>query len=393
MPDAPIHRDTDARICGATTTVTGNADVYANNLLVSVDADPNTDGDGALIAHSNEVYADNILTVNHTPDTANADALCPVAPHCNPDTDQGSPDVCTGDPSKAPTVVIAPVVLAKIEAQVRVHIAVVPPPIQPTMTIDQEQQMEIELDDTPDLEDTPGEVIARVEDQVWSDICHPHDGVLNQHLLESSNDLWDEKGMKLKYHSAINNQHVFKSPNGNPDVNRTYQNEKILHVWDEIGFRNSEVWYTDQTAWCMGYVCYVLKLAGYQWFQTATALHADTERDKFGFVEIPYSNWENAVCGDVCLWKFITKSGKTAHHVNFLYTNKSQKMSFVGGNQSDEARNNNNPSGGAVTHSWRGTAPSIYNNEGTEGGVGAYNYITRGHDTNLIKIFKPKKIS
>ena len=393
MSDAPIHRDTDARICGATTTVAGNSDVFANELLVSVDADPNSHGDGALIAHSNEVYADNILTVNHTPDTANADALCPIPPHCGPDTDQGSPNVYTGDPSKAPTVVIPPVVLAKIEAQVRVHIAV-PPPIQPTMTIDQEQQMEIELDDTPDQEETPGEVIARPEDQVWSDICHPHDGILNQHLLESSNDLWDEKGMKLKYHSAINNQHVFKAPNGDPDVNRSYQNEKILHVWDEIGFRNSEVWYTDQTPWCMGYVCYVLKASGYQWFQTATALHADTKRDKFGFVEIPYANWEaDAKCGDVCLWKFAKKRGGFAHHVNFLYTNKSQKMSFVGGNQSDEARNNNNPSGGAVTHSWRGTAPSIYNKQGTEGGFGAYNYITRGHDTNLIKIFRPKKVS
>ena len=65
--------------------------------------------------------------------------------------------------------------------------------------------------------------------------------------------------------------------------NKTTKYEKILKIWDEIGYRNADVWYTDQTAWCMGYVCYVLKLAGYQWFQTATALHADTKSSKFGF--------------------------------------------------------------------------------------------------------------
>ena len=104
----PVHRHTDSRVCGATTTVVGNVDVFANNLLVSVDADPNTHGDGALIAHSNQVFADNILSVNHTADTANADSICPIPPHCNPDTAQGSPNVFTGDPSGAPTVVLAP---------------------------------------------------------------------------------------------------------------------------------------------------------------------------------------------------------------------------------------------------------------------------------------------
>lgn len=387
----PVHRHTDSRVCGATTTVVGNVDVFANNLLVSVDADPNTHGDGALIAHSNQVFADNILSVNHTADTANADSICPIPPHCNPDTAQGSPNVFTGDPSGAPTVVLAPPVIVKIIEQVREHIKEPDPEPGYVPTEDENQQMEITLDDTPDVEDG-GEVIAKEEDQVHEEICHPFDGVLDQHLLESSKDLWDELGMKLEYHGAIGGKHVFKKPDGSPDVDKEFQNEKILKVWDEIGYRNSEVWHTDQTAWCMGYVNYVLKLAGYQWFQTATAIHADTKRDKFGFVEIPYAEWEDAKCGDVCLWKFARKRGGFAHHVNFLYTNKSQRMSFVGGNQSDEARNNNNPSGGAVTHSWRGTAPSIYNLQGTEGGLGAYNYKTRGHDTNLIKIFRPKKI-
>ena len=50
--------------------------------------------------------------------------------------------------------------------------------------------------------------------------------------------------------------------------------------------------------------------------------------------------------------------------VNFLYTNKNQRMSFVGGNQKDAASSDNNPSGGAVTHSWRGSAESPFNKKG-----------------------------
>ena len=107
----PVHRDTDARICGAATTVAGNSDVFANNLLVSVNGDPNTHGGGELIAHSNQVFADNILSVNHTADTANPDAICPIPPHCGPSTDQGSPNVFTGDPSGDPIVIVPPAVI------------------------------------------------------------------------------------------------------------------------------------------------------------------------------------------------------------------------------------------------------------------------------------------
>ena len=67
-------------------------------------------------------------------------------------------------------------------------------------------------------------------------------------------------------------------------------------------------------------------------------------------------------------------------------------MSFVGGNQKDAASSDNNPSGGAVTHSWRGSAESPFNKKGKKDGLGDYFYKTRGHDTNLIKIFRPKKI-
>jgi len=96
---AAIHRDTDSRSCGATTVVAGQGNVYANNLLVSVDGDPNSHGGGALNAGSNKVFINNKAVVNHTPDGAAPDSLC--APlggaHCGPVTGQGSPDVFVGD--------------------------------------------------------------------------------------------------------------------------------------------------------------------------------------------------------------------------------------------------------------------------------------------------------
>ena len=95
----PVHRDTDSRSCGATTTVAGQGNVYANFLLVSVDGDPNSHGGGALSAGSNKVFINNIPVVNHSPDGASPDALCPplAGDHCSPVTAQGSPDVFVGD--------------------------------------------------------------------------------------------------------------------------------------------------------------------------------------------------------------------------------------------------------------------------------------------------------
>ena len=95
----PVHRDTDARSCGATTVVSGQGNVYANNLLISVDGDPNSHGGGALSAGSNKVFINNKLVVNHTPDGAAPDALCPPlgGDHCAPSTAQGSSDVFVGD--------------------------------------------------------------------------------------------------------------------------------------------------------------------------------------------------------------------------------------------------------------------------------------------------------
>jgi hypothetical protein len=94
----PIHRDTDPRICGAETTVVKQSTVYANSLLVAVNEDPDSHGDGGLIAKCKNVYINGKMVVNHTPDHAEADDLCPIPPvHCDPATDGGSPNVFVGD--------------------------------------------------------------------------------------------------------------------------------------------------------------------------------------------------------------------------------------------------------------------------------------------------------
>jgi hypothetical protein len=94
-----VHRHTDTRACGATTIVSGQDTVYANSLLVSVNGDVNSHGAGALVAGSDNVFIGGIAVVNHTPDGAAADSLCPplAGAHCSPATASGSPNVNVGD--------------------------------------------------------------------------------------------------------------------------------------------------------------------------------------------------------------------------------------------------------------------------------------------------------
>ena len=94
-----IHRNTDPRVCGASTVVVGQSTVFANSLLVSVNGDPNTHGGGDLIAACKNVYINGIMVVNHSPDNASPDGLCPIigGPHCAPATAGGSPNVFVGD--------------------------------------------------------------------------------------------------------------------------------------------------------------------------------------------------------------------------------------------------------------------------------------------------------
>jgi len=95
MPE--IHRHGDSRACGATTVVTGQQNVFANSLLVSVDGDPNTDGNGTLIAACAEVYVNRKkVVINGNP--AGPDGLCiPIgAAHCAPNASSGSSTVSVG---------------------------------------------------------------------------------------------------------------------------------------------------------------------------------------------------------------------------------------------------------------------------------------------------------
>lgn len=96
MPQA--HRETDARICGASTVVTGQDFCYVNGKLWAVLDDPNTHGDGDLINTTGDtVFINDRPVIVHGPDNAQPDDLCPIHPHCNPKTDQGSPDVYAYD--------------------------------------------------------------------------------------------------------------------------------------------------------------------------------------------------------------------------------------------------------------------------------------------------------
>ena len=83
------HRHSDTRICGATTTVVGQTDVFVNSLLWSVVGDPNTHGGGDLLLSGDSspgtVYINGIQVIVGVTD-ASPDSLCyPIGePHCNP---------------------------------------------------------------------------------------------------------------------------------------------------------------------------------------------------------------------------------------------------------------------------------------------------------------------
>lgn len=91
-----VHRHSDARACGASTTVVGQSTVYVNNLLVSVKGDPNTHGAGSLNASVNpgRLFVEGIEVVL-VGSSAAPDSLCPTlnGPHCGPSSTTGSPNV------------------------------------------------------------------------------------------------------------------------------------------------------------------------------------------------------------------------------------------------------------------------------------------------------------
>lgn len=90
MPQA--HLNGQARICGASTVVSGQSTVYVNGQLWAVENDPNSHGEGGLIPSGYGVFIEGKPIIVHAPDSAQPDLLCPLVPHCDPATAAGSGD-------------------------------------------------------------------------------------------------------------------------------------------------------------------------------------------------------------------------------------------------------------------------------------------------------------
>jgi len=129
-------------------------------------------------------------------------------------------------------------------------------------------------------------------------------------------------------------------------------NKNITNIWTTIGFPASSPWTSDQTAWCMGFVNFALKSAGYKFVQTASAKAIKQNPQRWNATQVTPAQ---AQPGDIVLWNY--------SHVNFIYTLSGGKATFVGGNQTPTSGKNNNPSDGDVTISYPGgtalTNPNI----------------------------------
>jgi len=224
-------------------------------------------------------------------------------------------------------VVIAPATQAAINRQTSAYVA--NPSAYKVASNDQVKQ---NFPGTPQGAD--GESLLDTDVVLASDIP----SLLSQNLDEAAKGVWEETGM-----------------GGKPS------NSKITGIWKELGYPQTGAWLTDQTAWCMGYVNWVLKRCGYRFVQTAWAFDIKNKTAAYKATTIPLNQGQP---GDIALWSY--------GHVNFIYTASSGVYTFVGGNQSSSAKNVNNPSSGSVTRSW----PSGYRTPG---------------DNSLVGIFRPVK--
>lgn len=143
--------------------------------------------------------------------------------------------------------------------------------------------------------------------------------LLRQLLAEAANNRWDET---------------------RPVTGRS--NPNIVNIWRELGIGQSGMWVDDQTPWCAGFVNWVLKRTGYRYMVSARAYDFRDKVSTYSGVRVPITQGQP---GDIVVWNY--------SHVNFIYTSPRPGVyTFVGGNQSDKARNDNNPSNGSVTNSW-----------------------------------------
>jgi hypothetical protein len=94
--NTPVHRDTDSRVCGASTTVIGQSTVFVNNLLASVQGDTNTHSNGALGATNNDgtVFINNKKVVLKGSSASPDRKFPPLGPpHNDPKSVGASPNV------------------------------------------------------------------------------------------------------------------------------------------------------------------------------------------------------------------------------------------------------------------------------------------------------------
>jgi hypothetical protein len=154
---------------------------------------------------------------------------------------------------------------------------------------------------------------------------------LSQCLSEASQGSWRETGQGGK------------TPNPN-----------IVGIWPYIGVTKNPptgAWATDQTAWCMGFVQFVLKNCGYKYYTTAGA--SQIADPKCGTTLVTSNIDEVATKGqpgDIFLYGRSGGSG----HVCYLYQMETPSGGFVpwskvGGNQSPKGQHSDDD--GDVTKS------------------------------------------
>lgn len=80
-----VHRESDARVCGAVTLPQGQDFVKVDGKLWAVQGDPNSDGGGGLIASKDYIFI-NSLPIIVQGDHAVPDTQCFFIgpPHCDP---------------------------------------------------------------------------------------------------------------------------------------------------------------------------------------------------------------------------------------------------------------------------------------------------------------------
>ena len=229
----------------------------------------------------------------------------------------GSANVIVNDPGVAPPVYIPPAIQEAINFQTNNYQA--NPRAYDVESNDQVKRYFAGTPEQPSSDDAGNPIGVSLIDPTAAaagDITP----FLQQLLSEAETGIWDETGDR--------------TPTSNAN---------ITAIWRELGFPQKGAWLSDQTAWCMGFINYVLKRTGYRFVQTARARDIRDRQKDYKSVQVPLDQGQP---GDIALWSY--------SHVNFIYTGSGGKYTFVGGNQSNKAKNANNPTGGSITNSWPG---------------------------------------